>query len=278
MKPISRTFLALFWPKFLRPRRSRTVSTYLFNYKQVWLISFFLVIVFCLLPLTIFLMVNSRLSHRAIENESHLHTLRLTSNARRTITYFFEERMDALRYIIQKEKYETLTNQENLSYILGNLKMGFGGFLDLGVIKSNGVQVSYTGPFELTGKQYSDQEWFINCVERGSYLSDVFMGYRQEPHMILAIKSPLQNGDFYILRATLDIQQVIRIFSSLDLVQKSDAFICNQEGRLQTPSRYYGDMLEKMNLPVPPYTEHSRVHEDSDTSGKPILIGYAYIE
>jgi len=278
LKLISRTFLALFWPKFLRPRRSRTASTYLFNYKKVWLISFFLVIVFCLLPLTIFLMVNSRLSHRAIENESHLHTLRLTSNARRTITYFFEERQDALRYIIQKEKYQTLTNQENLSYILGNLKMGFGGFLDLGVIKSNGVQVSYAGPFDLTGKQYSDQEWFINCVERGSYLSDVFLGYRQVPHMIVAIKSPVQNGNFYILRATLDIQRVIQMFSSLELIQKSDAFICNREGRLQTPSKYYGDVLEKMNLPVPPYADHSRVYEATDAAGKPILIGYAYIE
>ncbi|MFP4040557.1 MAG: ATP-binding protein [Desulfosudaceae bacterium] len=273
-----RNTLALFLPRFLKPRKSRPANTYLFNYKKVWLISFVLMIIVCLLPLTIFLIVNSRLSHKAIENESHLHTLRLTSNARRTATYFFEERMDALQYIIQNEDYQTLTSQEKLTGILENLKMGFGGFLDLGVITSNGVQVNYAGPFDLTGKQYRDQKWFKNCVEQGFYLSDVFMGYRQEPHMIVAVKSQDGNGDFYILRATLDIQRVIRIFSSLELVKKSDAFICNRQGRLQTPSKYYGDVLDKIDLAVPPYSSQSRVYEATDIDGKPILIGYAYLE
>ncbi|MFO8048244.1 MAG: ATP-binding protein [Desulfosudaceae bacterium] len=275
---IPRNTLALFLPRFLNPRKSRPANTYLFNYKKVWLISFVLMIIVCLLPLTIFLIVNSRLSHKAIENESHLHTLRLTSNARRTATYFFEERMDALQYIIQNEDYQTLTSQEKLTSILENLKMGFGGFLDLGVITSNGVQVNYAGPFDLAGKQYSDQKWFKNCVEQGFYLSDVFMGYRQEPHMIVAVKSPAGNDDFYILRATLDIQRVIHIFSSLELVKKSDAFICNRQGRLQTPSKYYGDVLDKIDLAVPPYSSQSRVYEATDTDGKPILIGYAYLE
>lgn len=275
---IPRNTLALFLPRFLKPRKSRPANTYLFNYKKVWLISFVLMIIVCLLPLTIFLIVNSRLSHKAIENESHLHTLRLTSNARRTATYFFEERMDALQYIIQNEDYQTLTSQEKLTSILENLKMGFGGFLDLGVITSNGVQVNYAGPFDLAGKQYSDQKWFKNCVEQGFYLSDVFMGYRQEPHMIVAVKSPAGNDDFYILRATLDIQRVIHIFSSLELVKKSDAFICNRQGRLQTPSKYYGDVLDKIDLAVPPYSSQSRVYEATDTDGKPILIGYAYLE
>jgi len=273
-----RTFFAKFRPEFLNIRRSAASHQFLFNYKKVWLISFVLMVVVCILPITVFMVVNSRLSHEAIENENNLRTLRATSNARRTISYFLEERMDALRYIIQKEEYETLTDQKELSYILGNLKMGFGGFVDLGVIKSNGVQVNYTGPFELKGKQYSNQEWFQKCLETGSYLSDVFMGYRQVPHMIVAVKSHVIDGDFYILRATLDIQKFINILSTLELVQKSDAFICNRQGRLQTPSKYYGDVLEKIALPLPPYSKRSQVYETKNNQGKRVLIGYAYIE
>ncbi len=268
----------LIQPKFWKAKRSDGVGRYLFNYKKVWIISFMLLLVACTAPVTFFLIVNSRLSHEAIQNENYLRALRVTSNARRTITFFLEERMDALKYIIQKEDYLSLQNEVALSDILGNLKMGFGGFVDLGLIKSNGIQSSYAGPFDLQGKDYSGQEWFLNCVGRGSYISEVFMGYRQFPHLIIAVKSSLKNGDFYIIRATLDIKKIINIISSLELIQKSDAFVCNRDGQLQTPSRYYGDILEKINLPIPEYSASSRVLEARGPDGNPLLIGYAYIE
>ncbi|MDY6905956.1 MAG: ATP-binding protein [Thermodesulfobacteriota bacterium] len=275
---IAKSLLALIRPKFLLVRRTDGSDQFLFNYRKVWLISFILLTVVCTVPVTFFLIVNSRLSHEAIQNENHLRTLRLTSNSRRTITYFLEERMDALKYIIQEEDFFNLSSDTGLSYILGNLKMGFGGFVDLGLIDNTGIQTSYTGPFNLQGKNYSRHEWFINCVERGSYISEVFLGYRQIPHLIIAAKSPVINGEFYILRATLDIKKFISIITSTEMVRKSDAFICNREGLLQTPSRYYGEILDKIDLPIPPFSSSSQVFQARDPDGDPVLIGYAYIE
>ncbi|MDY6822924.1 MAG: ATP-binding protein [Thermodesulfobacteriota bacterium] len=275
---IAKNLLALIRPKFLMVKRSDASDRFLFNYRKVWFISFILLTVVCTVPVTFFLIVNSRLSHEAIQNENHLRTLRLTSNSRRTIRYFLEERMDALKYIVQKEDYSNLQSNKGLTYILGNLKMGFGGFVDLGVIKSSGHQISYTGPFNLQGKNYSNHEWFINCEERGSYISEVFLGYRQLPHLIIAVKSPMKDGDFYILRATLDMKKFIGIITSTEMIQKSDAFIINREGLLQTPSRYYGDILDKVALPIPPYSSTSQVFKAKDPQGNPVLIGYAYIE
>lgn len=229
--------------------------------------------------MTILMGINFNLARDAIRNENHLRTLRITSNTRRTITYFLEERLDALRFIVQERKPEFLTSNEELRYLLLNLKMGFGGFVDLGLLDRSGTQINYAGPFDLQGKSYSDQEWFTRCVDDCSYISDVFLGYRQRPHMIIVQKWPMgDDGSFFILRSTLDITKFITIISSLDLTAGSDAFICNHEGLLQTPSRYYGEVLTKIDLPIPEYSPHTQIMEIENQKGNPILVGYAFIE
>ena len=250
----------------------------LFNYRRFFLGSVSIRAFVSIVPMAILLMFTYMLQDTAIENENHLRTVRLTSNTRRTITYFLQERLDALKFIVQQKDVEALMASDELPQVLHNLKMGFGGFVDLGLIDDSGFQISYSGPFSLKGKNYEDQEWFIRCAEEGTYVSDVFLGYRNLPHMIVALRWPMEDSTFYILRATLDIQKLIQILSSLDLAEKSEAFLCSRNGLLQTPSKYYGKMLERMDLPVPEYSIHSQVVEAVDKTGNPILIGYAYIE
>jgi len=265
-------------PKFWDIRVSKTQVQILFNYRRVWLISIFMLTVVSLIPLSMFMIFNFRLAHEAIQRENRLRTERLTSNTRRTITYFLEERLDALRFIIREKRFNTLKNNVELIYLLRNLQMGFGGYIDLGLIDSFGLHINYAGPFDLQGKNYSNQKWFIRCVEDGTYVSDVFLGYRKLPHMIIALKLPMQNGSFYILRTTLDIQKLIQILSSLELSEKSDVFLCNHEGLVQTPSKYYGEVLKRVDLPIPEYSHRTQVIEATDKAGNPILIGYAYIQ
>jgi signal transduction histidine kinase len=213
-----------------------------------------------------------------MRDENHLRAARITSNTRRTITYFVEERLDALRFIIQEKELRYLKSDVELHYLLRDLKTAFGGLVDIGLIDSSGVQVNYAGPFDLTGKNYSHQEWFSKCAGNGAYVSDVFMGYRMRPHMIIALRWVLGDGTCYILRTTLDIKKLIEILSSLELSEKSDAFLINRHGLLQTPSKYYGEIFRKVKLPIPEYSPRTKVMEAEDLTGEPILIGYAYIE
>jgi len=265
-------------PRFWNTGTSETQGQILFNYRKFWLFSVTLRSLVSLVPIAILFMFTYMLENKAIKNENYLHTVRLTSNTRRTLTYFLEERLAALKFIIQEEKPEALSNYASLSYILRNIQRGFGGFIDLGLIDESGLQTNYVGPFDLKNKNYSDHKWFVSCVENGSYLSDVFLGYRKLPHMIIALKRSKQNGSFYILRATLDIKKLIQILSSLELSEKSEAFLCNRQGLLQTPSKYYGELLKRIDLPIPEYSKQSQVMATKDKVGNPILIGYAYIE
>ena len=272
------TLAVHFKPKFWNAGISKTQGQILFNYRKFWFSSITMRSLVSLVPIAILFMFTYVLENKAIRNENHLHTIRLTSNTRRTLTYFLEERLDALKFIVQEEKFESLNTHQSLLYILRNLQRGFGGIIDLGIINDSGLQTNYAGPFDLKNKDYSKQRWFVDCVKNGSYLSDVFLGYRNMPHMIIALKRPAPDGSFYILRATLDIKKFIQILSSMELSERSEAFLCNREGLLQTPSKYYGELLKKVDLPIPAYSSHTQVLEAVDRSGNPILIGYAYID
>jgi signal transduction histidine kinase len=113
---------------------------------------------------------------------------------------------------------------------------------------------------------------------RGIYVSEVFLGYRNFPHFVIAIKNEQDDGDFYILRATIDTEILSRNIPSHGLGPSSDAFMINHEGVLQTSSHFYGDVMEKAPIPIPVYSDNSEVIDIDDLVGKSYVMGYAYIE
>ncbi len=43
------------------------------------------------------------------------------------------------------------------------------------------------GPYQLSGKVYDQAPWFKAVVKNGFYISNVFLGYRQVPHFVIAV-------------------------------------------------------------------------------------------
>jgi hypothetical protein len=130
-----------------------------------------------------------QLIETSINTESLLRTEQLASNTRRAVTFFLEERLAALKFTINEVGYEQLTRSGVLSEVLRNLKLGFGGLTDLSVMTDTGAQVAYAGPFNLEGKNYSDQPWFMECQQHNACVSEIFSGYRGVPHIVVAVKS-----------------------------------------------------------------------------------------
>jgi two-component system NtrC family sensor kinase len=270
IKTLKSRLVALYRPPFWVDRARR--------YCYIWAVSITLLAVVSLVPLTLMVLYVYHSSEQAIYKENVLRILRLTSNTRRTVTSFFEQRLNALRFTAQVESYSFLSRSDNLAGVLRNLKYGFGGIVDLGLIDGSGIQVAYTGPFDLIGKDYSGQDWFKKTVEQGAYVSDVFLGYRGVPHMIVAVRSANGQGANFVLRATLDMESFSQILRSLELSERSVSFIINREGIVQTPSRLYGEPLKKVCcIPVPEFAEHTQILEAAGEQGQPLMVGYAYI-
>jgi len=229
-----------------------------------------------LLPLFLMALINYYEYQKAIKNEIVVPLGTLVNKTKHSFELFLTERLSAVSFIASAYSFKELSDQHTLNRIFRVMKQEFGGFVDLGLIDSSGIQVSYVGPYELKGKIYKDHDWFHEVSVRGSYISDVFMGYRKFPHIVIAIQSESLMGERWILRATIDTETFSNLITSMGLDPASDAFIINRSGVFQTSSRFYGNVLEKFPLPLPPITHASNVLEMADSKGRDILLAYTY--
>jgi two-component system NtrC family sensor kinase len=252
---------------------------HLFNFQRIWKLAVLLTAGVALVPLIFITVINYKVTQNSIETEILFRTSRLVSNTRRTISFFLQERKSALDFITRDNSFETLNDPARLEEILGNLKKAFGGgFADLGVIDPLGCQRNYVGPYNLLGKDYSVQAWYKEVLDRGIYISDVFLGYRQVPHIVIAVKHKLSSGLSYVLRATLETERFSELLSNPEMSGLEDAFVINHAGVLQTSSHSHGDVLKKISIPVPNYSASTEVLEEKNVNGEPLVVGYAYIE
>ena len=251
----------------------------LFRYRRLWKYSVSLTALVSLAPLIIMTVVNYYQYQKVLRVEMIHPISQLASNTKRSLESFIEERISALNLIIHDKSFEDLADQEKLIAVFGNMKNSFGGFVDLGLINAEGYQRTYVGPYELKGKNYRDQDWFHEVSLRGVYVSDVFMGYRNFPHFVIAVKNERAGGSFYVLRATIDAETPIqKIISPLDLRPSTDVFVINREGILQTSSRFHGRILERSSVVAPPFSSRPEALEGHTREGQSYLLGYAYIE
>jgi len=254
-------------------------SRHLINYRRIWKLAVLLTGGVALIPLIVITFLDYQVTQHAIESEHNLRTTRIVSNTRQAISFFLAERKSALEFIVHENSFESLNDPERLARMLENLKRSFsGGFVDLGVIDALGHQRNYVGPYALGGKDYSRQAWFTQVIDHGVHISDVFLGYRKVPHIVIAVKRILPNGSFYILRAAIGITPFEKHLSTLEMGGKGDAFMINHEGILQTSSRHYGNVLEKFPLAIPAHSPRTEVFHTKAPNGDDLLIGYRYID
>jgi two-component system NtrC family sensor kinase len=231
-----------------------------------------------LVPLVILTLINYVQDREAYRIESRLAISQILSNTKRTLEFVIEERRSALALVIREKSYGELSSDSALAATVQNLRNSFGGFIDIGLIDSRGIQVFYTGPYDLKNRNYEDQTWFHEVKLRGSYVSDVFMGHRKFPHFVVAFKHEKDLGDFYILRATIDMELINHQVYSLNLDHETDAFIVNQQGVLQTESIFYGSVMDTIPIPVPTLSRSREVVEEYRDKDTRAIIGHAYIE
>jgi signal transduction histidine kinase len=245
----------------------------------MWFYAVVDIAVISLTPLVIMTLVNSYQHRHELMTEMRATVARLTSNSKEYMEGFLEERRAALSYVTARESYEDLCDPAKLRQIFAKINRSFGAFVDLGIMDADGNQRSYVGRYELEGRNYADQEWFHEASVRGTHVSDVFLGYRNVPHFVIAVRAEdLDRDSFYILRATIDTEVLNRHMSSLELKPSSDVFLMNRAGMLQTPSRQGGLILEPAPIAPPPYTERTEVAEVTTRRGEPRLVGFAFID
>jgi len=236
---------------------------------------FVLMILITIIPLTIMAGTYQHEYQSSIKKEIITPLQILANKTKHSLELFLEERLSVIRFIAASYSFEELSNQKTLNRIFKTLMDEYCCLVDLGLINKKGIQLSYVGPYEFLGKNYSKQSWFQEVVVKGNYISDVFLGYRQFPHVAIAVLRRTEEGRYLILRATIDTSKFDNIIAAMQLDQESDAFLINREGTLQTPSRFYGKTLDKYPMSFPRGNYGPIVVEEVDPQNRKMLVAYA---
>lgn len=150
------------------------------------------------------------------------------------ISLFLRDKINLLSMVVSLYSQDFLFNQQNVEKLFLSMN-STKDIVDLQVIDVSGTQYAYVGPYrsKIEGKTYSDAAWFRETLISGVHVSDVFSGYRNTPHFVVAVTNPLKS---YVLRATINSSMFNSLLHSSQLGPRGDAFIVNRAGELQTPS------------------------------------------
>lgn len=186
---------------------------------------------------------------KVLEDKTQSQLDQLVRTQRDAVEVFLRERTFILSTIVDTHRFEQINEQEKLSEIFQSINRRSDGLgiVDLGVIDNNGDHLAYAGPYNLQGLNYSQQHWFKQTMSKGKHISDVYMGFRQVPHFIIAVRGQTGHRS-WILRATIDSDIFNSLVRSAQTGKRGDAFIINKEGVYQTDPRTEGVILGKSAL------------------------------
>jgi len=156
----------------------------------------------------------------------------MIKNRKVTVELFLEQTLRQLE-ILSAHGVAELSDPVTLAKLRDYARREHGALLDLGLIDDHGRHVAYAGPYDLMQVNYRNEAWFQQVMLHGQYQSDVFLGFRRFPHLVIAVKKPEAGHDF-ILRATVDSDLLSALVREGGLESGADVFILNRAAEYQT--------------------------------------------
>ena len=203
-------------------------------YKHLMRTMILIVIIVSYTPLLMISFVTAYKFHTAYRAKVLAHLSELVEKHRQNIDGFLTEKMADIKVAANTYPFERLLNEDFLRELLINLQKEHEGvFSDIGLVNQNGLQVAYAGPFRLGRADYAGAKWFTEAMRTEVYISDVFLGLRQLPHFIVAVRIH-RDGHDWILRSTIDFISFNRLVENVRIDETGRAFIVNRKGEFQT--------------------------------------------
>ncbi|MEJ2725697.1 MAG: ATP-binding protein [Deltaproteobacteria bacterium] len=209
------------------------------------------------------ILIGGGMYHYAVSSleERTLGDLRMeVSEHREALDQFLTERTMDLELLAETLGLEFLTRPGMLEKVFSSLQGKLPCFTDLGVINAQGRHLAYVGPYNLLSKGYKDAPWFKALQERHVHISDVFLGFRNEPHFVIAVKQETKEN-FWIIRATVDTVYFDNLVSEILSERSGDAFLVSKDRLFQTSPRQGGSLMGQWGLKLPGPFEGVKMEE-----------------
>lgn len=226
----------------------------------------------------IVLIIFFSLQYGTLVSESRkLHLSAIAENQSNTLNLFLSERIVNLDNLIDDPRFPHPATSSDLQTFLARLKRNSRSFVDVGYFDSSGVQAAYAGPYpSLEKRNYSSEEWYTNLKNNDDnyIITDIYLGFRQVPHFTIAV-SRLINGQFMVLRATLDPGIIYEYMRTLEGANEVLVSIVNKAGYYQLVTPHMGTPLESASI-VPPQSPRLGA-ERVKIDGSSITYAYSWL-
>ncbi|GAB5046545.1 sensor histidine kinase [Thermodesulfovibrio sp. TK110] len=204
---------------------------------------------FAVIPLIIVVTITYLWIYQIVHNEFRNSLRWQMEETRHSLEFFISERISALKFIVSSYPDDYFMDEKKFFKLFLDFKKEFEGIVDMGIIDEKGIQMLYTGPYQLRGKDYSQTEWFKEMLLKSKYVTDVFLGYRKFPHFSIIVKKESNyHNRFWLIRVSVNMDILQKFISNLEIGNDDDAFFINKQGILQTNSKLFGNVLEPLKL------------------------------
>ncbi len=237
---------------------------------------FIVLLAFGLVPVVATAIAGTIANRAILESRTRSVLEAMVKNRKTTVDLFLGDTMRQLQLIADTLPVERLSRPADLSAILEQSRRNGSAFVDLGLIGGDGRHVAYAGPYDLAGLDYSGQGWFQQVMVQGRYESDIFLGFRRFPHMVMAVKKR-EAGRDWIVRATLDTDRLSDLVREGGLESGADVFILNRGGAYQTRYSDEHRLMERADIPTVPLHSGVRIVEGR-RAGRRDLFGTAWLQ
>jgi two-component system, NtrC family, sensor kinase len=200
----------------------------------------------------------------------------MIKNRKVTIDFFLEETARQLSLLAAALPVPELSKPSVLSGLCDQARRDRSAIVDLGLISDRGDHVAYVGPYALAGVNYGKEPWFQQVIVRGRYESDIFLGFRRFPHMVVAVKKR-EGGRDWILRATIDTDLLSALVREGGLESGADVFILNRVGEYQTRYSDEHRLMERADIGPVPLHSGARIAERT-RAGRRELVATAWLK
>ena len=230
-------------------------------------------------PFLLALYIGNHSFSKSLENGTIASMKRIAFDHRQMIESFLLERKNDLELIVNTVSVNELVQTRHLSSVFKELQRTASAFVDLGIFDDNGVHVAYFGPYDLAGKHYRGALWFQQTLKNGIYISDVFLGFRNIPHFIIAVCKK-ENGRWWVIRATVDSQRFNNLVRQIRIGKTGEAYLINRKRVLQTDRRSGGNLMETPPemIPLPPNVRDIHTFIHSQDEADPFLYATTWLK
>jgi two-component system, NtrC family, sensor kinase len=193
------------------------------------------------IPILVILLLGDWTMGGVLRQAAQFQMERVAEDHAAIIDAFLKERLNDLRSVLAFKGPQELLRDGEIKKALEELRRLDPSFQDLGLISKDGAQIAYAGPFDLLGKNYTESTWLKHVASQGSFISDVYQGFRKLPHFTAAVC----DAGGTTLRATIDSEAFGKLVESVRLGQRGRAYVIDAAGVLQTRDRNGPGLLER---------------------------------